>query len=419
MIISRDLYLNRLIAHRHNGLIKIITGIRRCGKSFLLFNLFKNFLLDDGVNPAHIIEIALDDRRNKALRDPDNCLKFVLDKVTNSKEQFYLLIDEVQYMPEFEDVLNSFLHVANLDTYVTGSNSKFLSSDIITEFRGRGDELRVHPLTFKEFTKTVPDLRFDDAFNYYQTYGGLPYTALLSNEEEKGSYLKRLFDEVYLKDIIERNKIRNNLQVEILLNVIASSIGSLTNPQRLENTFKSSGDKHISAVTINQYLNYFIDAFLIEKAERFDVKGKKYISTPQKYYFSDIGLRNARLNFRQQETTHIMENIIYNELRARNYSVDVGVVEINERQESGHYVRKQTEIDFIASKGSQKYYIQSALSLDLETKLQQEIRPLTNTGDSFKKIVVVKDNILPSRDENGILTLGLKQFLTEPNCINL
>ena len=329
MIISRDLYLNRLIAHRHNGLIKIITGIRRCGKSFLLFNLFKNFLLDNGINPAHIIEIVLDDRRNKTLRDPDNCLKFVLDKVANSKEQFYLLIDEVQYMPEFEDVLNSFLHVPNLDTYVTGSNSKFLSSDIITEFRGRSDEIRVHPLSFVEYFKTQSNLSFDDAFNYYQTYGGLPYTVSLPEAEEKALYLKRLFEEVYLKDIIERNKIRDDQLIEILLNMIASSIGSLTNPQRLENTFKSSGHKQISAVTINQYLNFFIDAFLIEKAQRYDVKGKKYISTPHKYYFSDIGLRNARLNFRQQEATHIMENIIYNELRIRNFLIDVGVVEIN------------------------------------------------------------------------------------------
>ena len=418
MVIPRDRYLELLVSRKHNGLIKIITGMRRCGKSFLLFKLFKEHLIAEGVPESHIIRIELDDRRNKSLRDPDVCLEYVTSLLKDGG-QYYLLIDEVQFMAEFEDVLNSFLHIDNLDTYVTGSNSKFLSTDIITEFRGRGDEIHVRPLSFAEYCAVYPDMAWDDAWNIYHTYGGLPYAVLLDKAEDKAQYLKRLFREVYLKDIVERNKVQNNIQMGVLLDIISSSIGSLTNPRKLENTFKSDGNISISAATIKQYLDYFIDAFMVEKAERYDIKGKKYISTPQKYYFSDLGLRNARLNFRQQEETHIMENVIYNELRMRGYSVDVGVIEINERTSDGTYARKQIEIDFVANKGSQRYYIQSAFALPSLEKAAQEERPLKNVPDSFKKIIVVKDNIMLRRDDNGITTMGLKQFLLDPHSLEL
>ncbi len=418
MVIPRDRYLELLVSRKHNGLIKIITGMRRCGKSFLLFKLFKEHLIAEGVPESHIIRIELDDRRNKSLRDPDVCLEYVTS-LLKDESKYYLLIDEVQFMAEFEDVLNSFLHIDNLDTYVTGSNSKFLSTDIITEFRGRGDEIHVRPLSFAEYCAVYPDMAWDDAWNIYHTYGGLPYAVLLDKAEDKAQYLKRLFREVYLKDIVERNKVQNNIQIGILLDIISSSIGSLTNPRKLENTFKSDGNMSISAATIKQYLDYFIDAFMVEKAERYDIKGKKYISTPQKYYFSDLGLRNARLNFRQQEETHIMENVIYNELRMRGYSVDVGVIEINERTSEGTYARKQIEIDFVANKGSQRYYIQSAFALPSLEKVAQEERPLKNVPDSFKKIIVVKDNIMLRRDDNGITTMGLKQFLLDLHSLEL
>lgn len=417
MIIPRKSYLDKLIAHKHNNLIKIVTGMRRCGKSFLLFKLFKEHLLAEGVAPSHIIEIELDDRRFKSLRDPDVCLSYIYEHIVDSA-MHYLLIDEVQYMAEFEDVLNSCLHIDNLDTYVTGSNSRFLSSDIITEFRGRGDEIHVRPLSFSEYYAEFPDVAWDDAWNDYTTYGGLPHTLQIDDEEEKADYLTRLFNEVYLKDIIERNKVANGLQLEKLLDIISSGIGLLTNPQKLANTFKSNGVA-ISANSVKTYLGYFVDAFMIEKAERYDVKGKKYISTPQKYYFSDIGLRNARINFRQQEETHIMENVIFNELRIRGYSVDVGVIEVNEKGLDGKYKRKQIEIDFVANKGSKRYYVQSAFALSSEEKLEQEERPLRSTNDSFKKIIVVKDNIKLRRDINGIVTMGLKQFLLDENSLDL
>lgn len=418
MIIPRDRYLERLVARKHNGLIKIVTGMRRCGKSFLLFKLFREHLRTEGVPESHIIRIELDDRRNKRLRDPDACLEYVTG-LLKEEGMYYLLIDEVQFMTEFEDVLNSFLHIENLDTYVTGSNSRFLSTDIITEFRGRGDEIHVRPLSFAEYCSVYPEMAWDDAWNMYHTYGGLPYAVLLDKAEDKALYLKRLFREVYLKDIVERNKVHNSIQLGVLLDIISSGIGSLTNPRKLENTFKSEGSISISAVTIKQYLDYFTDSFLVEKAERYDIKGKKYISTPHKYYFSDLGLRNARLNFRQQEETHIMENVIYNELRMRGYSVDVGVVEINERTPAGTYVRKQIEIDFVANKGSRRYYIQSAFALPSSEKAAQEERPLKNVPDSFKKIIVVKDNIMLRRDDNGITTIGLKQFLLDPDSLDL
>lgn len=410
MIISRDTYLEKLIRRKHNGLIKIVTGMRRCGKSFLLFELFRKHLTDCGVPESRIIEINLDDRRNKALRNPDACLSFVSEAVKKESGMCYVLIDEVQYMSEFEDVLNSFLHIDNLDAYVTGSNSKFLSSDIITEFRGRGDEVRVRPLTVREFCSAKPNLPWDDALNQYFRFGGLPFAATLADEREKGEYLKKLFAEVYLRDILERNKIRNRKALESLVNVVASAVGSLTNPLKLERAFASAGEK-LSAATIKQYLDGMQDAFLIEKALRFDVKGKRYISTPVKYYFTDVGLRNARLGFRQQEETHIMENVIYNELLSRGYDVDVGVLERIEKNANGSAVRKQTEIDFVANRGAERCYIQSAWRLpDLE-KTAQEKRPLRGVADSFRKFVIVGDNILTRTDEDGIVTMGLRTFL--------
>ena len=403
MEIRRDRYLERLIAHKGNGRVKIVTGIRRCGKSYLLFQFFKRHLIETGVKPNHIIEIQLEDRSNKELRNPDACLAFIKKQIKDQKP-YYLLIDEVQLMDEFEDVLNSCLHIENLDTYVTGSNSKFLSKDIITEFRGRGDEMYLRPLSFKEYRTIQPDKPFDDVWTEYMTFGGLPYCALLPSREEKADYLKRLFDEVFLRDIIERNRVQNDAQLESLLNVISSAVGSLTNPKKLEDTFTSSGTGKLSAVTIKQYLDYLCDAFMIEQAERYDIKGKRYISTPYKYYFTDTGLRNARLNFRQLEETHLMENVMYNELCLRGYSVDVGVVEINERQEDGKYVRKQIEVDFVCNKADERVYVQSAFSIPTTEKRQQEERPLVNVGDGFRKVVVTKDNVIRHNDENGILT---------------
>lgn len=418
MKIERNDYLNKLVRKKHNGLIKIITGVRRCGKSYLLFKLFKQELLDQGVPDDHIIEIAFDDRRNKKLRDPDICLEYVSSKIIGS-DMHYILMDEVQFLPEFEDVLNSFLHMENADVYVTGSNSKFLSSDIITEFRGRGDEVRVYPLSFSEFYAAKPYDSWEDAWNQYYTYGGLPYITYLETAEEKGDYLKRLFQETYLKDMIERNHIQNETQFEELVNIISSAIGSLTNPSKLANTFQTVENVELTAPTIKQYLGYLEDAFIIEKALRYDIKGKKYINTPHKYYFVDVGLRNARLNFRQQEETHIMENVVFNELKTRGYSVDVGIIEINEKNGAGQYVKKQIEVDFIANKGSQKYYIQSAFRLPTAEKKLQEERPLVSIRDSFKKIIVVKDNIMLKRDESGIVTMGLKEFLINRDSLDL
>ena len=416
MEIRRDRYLERLIAHQGNGRVKIVTGIRRCGKSYLLFQLFKRHLIETGVKSNHIIEIQLEDRSNKELRNPDACLAFIKKQIKDQKS-YYLLIDEVQLMDEFEDVLNSCLHIQNLDTYVTGSNSKFLSKDIITEFRGRGDEMYLRPLSFKEYRTIQPDKPFDDVWTEYMTFGGLPYCALLPSREEKADYLKRLFDEVFLRDIIERNRVQNDAQLESLLNVISSAVGSLTNPKKLEDTFTSSGTGKLSAVTIKQYLDYLCDAFMIERAERYDIKGKRYISTPYKYYFTDTGLRNARLNFRQLEETHLMENVMYNELCLRGYSVDVGVVEINERQEDGKYVRKQIEVDFVCNKADERVYVQSAFSIPTTEKRQQEERPLVNVGDGFRKVVVTKDNVIRHNDENGILIMSLQEYLMDERAL--
>lgn len=418
MEIRRDDYLNQLMAKEHNGLIKIVTGVRRCGKSYLLFRLFRKHLLEQGVPEDHIIEIVLDDRRNKRLRDPDVCLDYVISR-TSGEGSYYVLLDEVQLMPEFEDVLNTFLHMDNVDVYVTGSNSRFLSSDIATQFRGRGDEIRVYPLSFREFLSSGMYSSRTEAWNQYYTYGGMPFILQLSREEDKAAYLQRLFEETYLRDIVERHHIRNDAQMEELVDLIASSVGSLTSVNKLANTFQSRERAELSAPTVKQYLNYLEEAFLVEKAVRYDIRGKKYIGAPCKYYFSDVGLRNARLNFRQQEENHIMENIIYNELRIRGYSVDVGMVELSEKDASGRNSRKQTEVDFVANRGSRRYYIQSAWQLPTEEKREKEERPLIHIPDSFRKILVVRDDTMLKRDDRGIVTMGILEFLLDRNSLDL
>jgi len=415
---NRSKYLQKLISHKHNRLVKIVTGVRRCGKSYLLFNLFKQHLLDNGVEASHIIEIVFDDRRRHNLRDPDACIEYVTSLIKDN-QMYYVLLDEVQLMDDFEDALLTFLHIPNLDTYATGSNSRFLSSDVITEFRDRGDEIHIGPLSFSEYANAFPDKPWNDLWEEYYNYGGMPYAASLSSPEEKEDYLKRLFERTYIKDIVERYNIQEKRPMDQLVNIIASSIGAPTNPLKLENTFLSMGKTKLSHVTISQYLDYLQDAFLVEKSVRYDIKGKKYIYTPSKYYFVDMGLRNARLNFRQNEENHIMENIIYNELRMRGFSVDVGMVEIKEKQPDGAWQRKQLEIDFVANKGNRRYYIQSAFMLPDEQKRQQEERPLLRVDDSFKKIIVVRDNIILRRDDNGLVTLGLRQFLLDENSLDL
>ena len=413
MEIRRDIYLNKLIRKKGNGLIKIVTGIRRCGKSYLLFRLFHNHLSESGVDNAHIIEIALDDRMNKSLRDPDNMLAYIHKRINDDK-QYYILLDEVQLLNEFEDVLNSLLHIRNADVYVTGSNSKFLSSDIITEFRGRGDEIRVYPLSFREYMSAYNGTR-DEAWDDYFNYGGLILS--MPTDEDKANYLSGLFKKVYISDIVDRHKVRNKDELDELVDILASATGSLTNPTRLARTFRSVKNKTISDKTLKTYTDYLIDAFLVSKAVRFDVKGKKYIGSPVKYYFEDVGLRNARLNFRQSEENHIMENIIYNELRIRGYNVDVGVVECPTVSDNGKRGKRQLEIDFVATRGSEKYYIQSAFSMANEQKAEQERRSLNSIADSFKKIVIVRDNIKTRRDETGIVTLGLINFLMDENSL--
>lgn len=408
MQIKRDFYLQQLVDGKQNGLIKIVTGIRRCGKSFLLFKLFRQYLLDVGVDSNHIIQIALDDIENANLREPLSLYKCIKSKMTD-EELYYILLDEVQLVPRFEEILNSLLRIDNADVYVTGSNSKFLSSDIITEFRGRGDEIHLYPLSLSEYCEGT-GLSPAEAWKDYYTYGGLPHTLSLGTEKKKIDYLNNLFESVYLIDILERQRIKNKAEFEDLVKIIASGIGAPTNPTKLENTFKSVKKVNIDSVTISRYLGYMQDAFLIEKAERYDVKGKKYIGSLAKYYFTDIGLRNAILGLRQQEETHIMENIIYNELRRRGCKVDVGMVEQRFVDNDGKWQRKQLEVDFVVNEGNQRYYIQSALALPDEEKRKQEMGSLLRINDSFKKIIIVKDDIKPWRDENGILTMGLLDF---------
>ena len=417
MKIKRDFYLQQLVDGKQNGLVKIVTGIRRCGKSFLLFKLFRQYLLDVGVDSDHIIQIALDDIENANLREPLSLYKCIKAKMTD-EELYYILLDEVQLVPRFEEVLNSLLRIDNADVYVTGSNSKFLSSDIITEFRGRGDEIHLYPLSLSEYCEGT-GLSPAEAWKDYYTYGGLPHTLSLGTEQKKIDYLNNLFESVYLIDILERQRIKNKAEFEELVKIIASGIGTPTNPTKLENTFKSVKKVNIDSVTISRYLGYMQDAFLIEKAERYDVKGKKYIGSLAKYYFTDIGLRNAILGLRQQEETHIMENIIYNELRRRGCKVDVGMVEQRFVDNDGKWQRKQLEVDFVVNEGNQRYYIQSALALPDEEKRKQEMGSLLRIHDSFKKIIIVKDDIKPWRDENGILTMGLLDFLMKAESLEL
>ena len=414
MEIKRDVYLKKLTDRMNNGLIKVITGIRRCGKSYLLFELFYKYLKEHGVPDSHIIKLALDDKKNRHFRDPDALYDYVSYRIVDEK-QYYILLDEVQYVNEFEDVLNGFLHIKNADTYVTGSNAKFLSKDIITEFRGRGDEVHLSPLSFKEFY-SVYDGNKEDAWKEFCLYGGLPKILEYKTDEDKADYLKNIFEETYLTDIKDRHKIRNDAELAELLDILSSSIGSLTNPKKLSDTFKSVKQVSLHPDTINNYLEYLTDSYLISQSKRYDIKGKKYINTPSKYYFTDIGLRNARLNFRQFEETHIMENIIYNEMKIMGYNIDVGVVEYS-KNANGKSVRIQAEVDFVCNKADKRYYIQSALSIPDKEKMEQEQNSLSKIADSFKKIIIVKDAFNTHYNENGILILNLYDFLLEENCL--
>lgn len=417
MEIKRDTYLEQIHLRENNGFIKIITGIRRSGKSYLLFKLFKNELLVRGIPEDHIISIALDNIENRNLREPLTLYRHIKEQIQDGS-LYYIMLDEIQFVPNFSEVLNSLLQLEHVDVYVTGSNSRFLSSDILTEFRGRGDEIRVYPLSFAEYV-TGYDGTEEDAFNDYMVFGGLPRILSFTTDEQKSKYLTDLFHETYLKDIIERNKVSNTNELEDLVNILASSIGSLTNPTKLENTFHTVLQSNITDKTIKKYMDYLKDAFLIDVALRYDIKGKKYINSPMKVYFVDPGLRNARLGFRQIEETHLMENIIYTELKHRGYSVDVGLVEIREPSSSRARTRKQLEVDFIAYKGNNKYYIQSAFSIPDESKKSHEERPLLNIGDSFRKIIVVGNHIKLKRDDMGITTMGIRQFLLDPDSLNL
>jgi len=409
MEIKRDLHLNKLIDSKHNGMIKVVTGVRRCGKSYLLFNLFCQHLKEEGIAEDHIIKVDLEDRRNKALRNPDALLSYIDSHMTD-KQMYYILLDEVQHVDDFEDVLNSYLKIENADVYVTGSNSKFLSKDVITEFRGRGDEIKIAPLSFREFMSVFQGSR-EKALEEYMLYGGLPKVVTFTAQEKKVEYLKGLFKKTYLTDIKERYKIKNDDNLEELIDIIASSIGGLTNPTKLENTFQTVKHSDISHTTIKSYLDILQDVFLVEKSVRYDIKGRKYIDTPAKYYFSDLGLRNARLNFRQYEETHLLENLIYNELRLRGMSVDVGVVVKNEKDANGVSVRKQLEVDFVCNQGSQRYYIQSALRLPNEEKREQEVRSLKGINDNFKKFVITEDMISRYLDDDGITYMNIYEFL--------
>lgn len=411
MEIKRNFYLNKLIKHKKNGMVKVITGVRRCGKSYLLFKLFRNHLTESGVAPDHIISVALDEYENKPLQDPDALYKHVKNSITDNKD-YFILLDEIQLVPEFESVVNGFMHIENADIYITGSNSKFLSSDIITEFRGRGDEIRVYPLNFSEFY-SVYGGDFDKALLMYFNYGGMPLCLSMETREEKAQYLTNLFSMTYLNDIINKNNLRGNVEINELTDILASSIGSLTNPLKLSNTFGSAKNVKLSANTISTYLEYLENSFLIEKAIRYDIKGKKYINTPAKYYFVDMGLRNARISFRQQEYTHIMENVIYNELRLRGYSVDVGVVE-SVGKEDGESVKKKTEVDFVVNIDNRRYYIQSAYNISSEDKMKQEQASLLSINDAFRKIIIVNQPILSGYNEQGILMLSLQDFLISP-----
>ena len=409
MEIQRDSYLEQLKIRKDNGMIKIITGIRRCGKSYLLFILFKKYLLEIGIEQDHIIEIALDGIESEELRDPKKCYNYIKASVKDDRK-YYLLLDEVQFMPRFEEVLNSLLRMTNIDVYVTGSNSKFLSNDIVTEFRGRGDEIRIYPLSFAEFY-SVYEGEYDDAWNDYMIYGGLPQVAQFRDERQKAEYLKNIFANVYLKDVVERNRIQNVDEIGTLVDVLASAIGAPTNPTKIANTFVTERGSSYTNKTISNHIDYLAEAFLISKANRYDIKGRKYIGANLKYYFVDLGLRNARLNFRQQEPTHIMENVVYNELLVRGYNVDVGIVEVMEKNNEGKRIHKQLEVDFVVNQGSQRYYIQVAYDMASEEKQKQEFHSFRNIPDSFKKLVIVNGTAKPWRNEEGFVIMGMKYFL--------
>ena len=417
MVIKRDIHLKKLIDSKHNGMIKVVTGIRRCGKSYLLFNLFCQHLKEAGIADDHIIKVDLEDRRNKELRDPDALLRYIDSHMTD-QQMYYILLDEVQHVNEFEDVLNSYLKIENADVYVTGSNSRFLSTDVITEFRGRGDEIRIAPLCFREFMSVYQGTK-EKGLEEYMLYGGLPKILDYPTIERKAEYLKGLFKKTYLTDIKERYRIKNDDELKELIDIVASSIGGLTNPTKLENTFQTVKHSNLSHTTIKVYLDMLQDSFILEKAVRYDIKGRKYIDTPAKYYFSDLGLRNARINFRQYEETHLMENLIYNELRLRGMSVDVGVVVKNEKDTNGISVRKQLEVDFVCNQGSQRYYIQSALRLPDEEKREQEVRSLKSINDSFRKFVITEDLISRYLDNDGITYMNIYEFLLDENSLQI
>lgn len=415
--IERPKYLNELVSLRNNGMIKVVTGMRRCGKSYLLFNIFTTYLKDNGVNDDHIISIDLEDFKNRAMRVPENLYAYVESRIID-QDMYYILLDEIQMLGDFEDVLNGFLRMPNVDIYVTGSNAKFLSKDIITEFRGRGFEVKMHPLSFIEYMSAYPG-SVQAGFNEYMLYGGLPQILTYENEEQKVRFLKSLFDETYIKDIKDRYSIKKDDDLEELVNIMASGIGALTNPNKLANTFNSIKKSTISYDTIKDYIEYLCDSFLIEKATRYDIKGKKYINTPFKYYFADLGLRNARLNFRQSEKSHLMENLLYNELRMRGFNVDVGVVPVVVKNEEGKQQRNQLEVDFVCNLGSRRYYIQSAFRMDTDEKIQQERASLLRVDDSFKKIIVLGEETPILRDETGITTIGIFDFLLKENSLEL
>ena len=415
MEIKRNRYLNTLISKKHNGLIKVITGMRRCGKSYLLFTLFKEHLLSDGIDEDHIIEIAFDAFENKKYRDPDVLYPYLKEQIKDDA-MYYVLLDEVQLLGEFESILNSLIRMKNVDVYVTGSNARFLSKDVITEFRGRGDEVHMYPLSFAEFMSVYPGTK-QDGWNEYMLYGGIPLVLEFTMPDQKIAFLKSLFEETYISDIVGRHNIRNKAELEELLNILSSAIGSLTNPQKLSATFQTVKKKKISNSTIKRYIDYLCDSFLIDSAIRYDVKGKKYIDTPVKYYFTDMGLRNARLNFRQIEETHSMENIIFNELKMRGFNVDVGVIMQYETNEKGTNIRKQLEIDFVCNQGSKRYYIQSAYAIPDQAKMEQEQRSLMLTGDFFKRMIITKDTPAPYYNESGVLIMNVYDFLLNENSL--
>lgn len=415
MEIKRNRYLNTLISKKHNGLIKVITGMRRCGKSYLLFTLFKEHLLSDGIDEDHIIEIAFDAFENKKYRDPDVLYPYLKEQIKDDA-MYYVLLDEVQLLGEFESILNSLIRMKNVDVYVTGSNARFLSKDVITEFRGRGDEVHMYPLSFAEFMSVYPGTK-QDGWNEYMLYGGIPLVLEFTTPDQKITFLKSLFEETYISDIVGRHNIRNKAELEELLNILSSAIGSLTNPQKLSATFQTVKKKKISNSTIKRYIDYLCDSFLIDSAIRYDVKGRKYIDTPVKYYFTDMGLRNARLNFRQIEETHSMENIIFNELKMRGFNVDVGVIMQYETNEKGTNIRKQLEIDFVCNQGSKRYYIQSAYAIPDQAKMEQEQRSLMLTGDFFKRMIITKDTPAPYYNESGVLIMNVYDFLLNENSL--